>query len=32
MNSQSRIQDDINLHNQEKKAVGVSQMEVMQQI
>ncbi len=27
-NSQAKVQDDINLHNQEKRAVNASQMEV----
>jgi hypothetical protein len=31
MNSQAKVQDEVNLHNQEKKAVSVSQMEVVQQ-
>ncbi len=30
-NSQVRVQDDINLHNQEKKAVSASRMEVVRQ-
>jgi hypothetical protein len=30
MNSQAKIQDEINLHNQEKRAVSVSQMEMVQ--
>jgi hypothetical protein len=29
--SQARVQDDINLHNQEKKAISASRMEVLWQ-
>jgi hypothetical protein len=29
MNSQVKIQNEINLHNQEKKAVNASRMEMM---
>jgi hypothetical protein len=29
--AQARVQDDINLHNQKKKKVNASQMEVVQQ-
>ncbi len=29
MNSQARVQDDINLYNQEKKVVSASRMEVV---
>jgi hypothetical protein len=29
MNSQARIQDEINLHNQENRAVNVNWMEVV---
>jgi hypothetical protein len=32
MNLQVGIQNDINLHNQEKRAISVSQMEVMRWI
>jgi hypothetical protein len=28
-NSQARVQDDINLHNQEKRVVSANQMEVV---
>jgi hypothetical protein len=30
-NSQARVQGEINLHNQEKKVVSASQMEMVQQ-
>jgi hypothetical protein len=30
MNSQVKVQDEINLHNQEKKAVSANQMEMVQ--
>jgi hypothetical protein len=30
-NSQARVQDEINLHNQKKKAVNASQMEMVRQ-
>ncbi len=30
MNSQSKVQDDTNLHNQEKRAVSVSRMEMVE--
>jgi hypothetical protein len=29
MNSQAKIQDEINLHNQEKKAINASWMEMV---
>ncbi len=29
MNSQVRVQDEINLHNQEKKAVSANRMEMV---
>jgi len=29
MNSQTRIQDEINMHNQEKRLVSANQMEVV---
>ncbi len=32
MNSQARVQNDINLHNQEKRMVNASQMKVVRQI
>jgi hypothetical protein len=31
MNSQARVQDEINLHNQKKRVVSASQMEVVWQ-
>jgi hypothetical protein len=31
MNSQAKVQDEINLHNQEKQVIIANQMEMMQQ-
>jgi hypothetical protein len=31
MNSQAKVQNEINLHNQEKKAINANQMEVVWQ-
>jgi hypothetical protein len=32
MNSQVRVQDDINLHNQDKKTINANRMEMVQRI